>query len=105
MAGGVAELLRPTPERIQFAFRLALICASTTLVTEIYQTPDAALTAYVAFFLNRPERTTSLILSIAFTIVITVVIGIVFLVAREVADDPMLRIFSISILSFGLLLL
>ena len=105
MAESVAELLRPTPERIQFAARLALICALTTLVTEIYQTPDAALTVYVAFFLNRPERTTSLILSIAFTVVITVVIGIVFLVARQVADDPMLHVISISILSFLFLFL
>lgn len=104
MAASVAEL-KPTPGRIEFAVRLALICALTTLVTEIYQTPDAALTAYVAFFLNRPERTTSLILSIAFTVVITVVIGIVFLVARQVADDPMLRVMSIAVLSFVLLFL
>jgi multidrug resistance protein MdtO len=105
MVESVAELLKPTPERIRFAARLALICALTTWVTAIYQLPDAALTAYVAFFLNRPERTTSLILCIAFTVVITVVIGLVFLLARQIADDPMLHVISISVLSFVFLFL
>ena len=37
------RLLAPNPERLEFAARIALICALTTLVTEIYQTPYAAL--------------------------------------------------------------
>jgi multidrug resistance protein MdtO len=52
--GRLAELLRllmPFPRRLEFAVRLALICALTTLVVEIYQTPDPALTVYVVFFL------------------------------------------------------
>src|SRR6266850_2507012 len=48
------SLLRPFPGRLEFAARLALICALTTLVVEIYQTPDPALTAYVAFFVTIP---------------------------------------------------
>jgi multidrug resistance protein MdtO len=48
-------LLMPFPGRLEFAVRLALICALTTLVVEIYQTPDPALTAYVAFFLIKPD--------------------------------------------------
>jgi multidrug resistance protein MdtO len=99
------ELLQATPEQLGFAARLALICALTAALTAIYQTPDPALTAYCAFFLNRPERTTSLILSIAFTIVITVVIGLVFLAAKGLADEPMLRVISIALISFGLLFL
>lgn len=98
-------LLKPTPERLEFTTRLALICALTMLVAEIYQTPDAALTAYIAFFLNRPERALSVILSIVFTIVITVVIGLVFLVAQGVLDDPLWRVVSIAVISFGMLFL
>src|SRR2546423_14479335 len=48
--GRLAELLRllmPFPGRLEFATRLALICALTTLVVEIYQTPDPALTSAV----------------------------------------------------------
>ncbi len=93
------------PERWEFTARLALICVLTTLVTEIYQTPEPALTAYVAFFLNRPERTLSLIMSVALTLVISIVIGLVFLVAKVVADDPLWRVSSIAVISFGLLFL
>lgn len=102
---GWLELLRPSPARWEFALRLALICALTTLVTQIYQTPDPALTAYVAFFINRPGRTPSLIMSVALTVVVSIVIAIVFLVAQGVADDPMWRVASIATISFGLLFL
>jgi multidrug resistance protein MdtO len=47
--GRLAELLRllmPFPGRLEFAVRLALICALTTLVVEIYQTPEPALTTF-----------------------------------------------------------
>jgi multidrug resistance protein MdtO len=99
------RLLGPSPERLELATRLALICSLTTLVTEIYQTPDAALTVYVAFFLNRPERTVSLILSVAFMIIITVLIALIFLVANVVTDDAMWRVISIAVISFCILFL
>src|ERR1700733_7699744 len=102
---GLFALLAPRPGRVEFTFRLALICALTALVTAVYQTPEPALATYIVFFLNRGDRTTSVIMNIALTVVITVVIGLVFLVARLVADDAMWRVVSITLLSFGLLFL
>ena len=99
------RLLAPNPERLEFATRLALICALITLVTEIYQTPEPALTAYFAFFFNRPERTESLILCVVLTLVVAVVIGLIFVVANLVLDDAMWRVISIAVISFGLLFL
>jgi multidrug resistance protein MdtO len=99
------RLLGPSPERLELATRLALICSLTTLVTEIYQTPDPALTVYVAFFLNRPERTVSLILSVAFMLIITALIALIFLVANVVTDEPMWRVISIAVISFCFLFL
>ncbi|MGA8170630.1 MAG: FUSC family protein [Methylocystis sp.] len=107
-AGQLEQLLRqlePFPGRLEFAARVAAICALTALVVEIYQTPDAALTIYVVFFLNKPDRTTSLILSLAFVLLITLIIGVVFLVAMVVIDDPSWRVASMTMLSFGLLFL
>ena len=49
----IVRLLAPRPGRFELAIRLAVICALTVLVVEIYQTPDAALTVYVVFFLNQ----------------------------------------------------
>jgi multidrug resistance protein MdtO len=99
------RLLAPQPGRVEFASRLALICALTVLVAEIYQTPEPALTAYIVFFLNRDSRTLSLILCVVLVLLITVIIGTVILVARMVLDDPMWRVISMALISFGLLFL
>src|SRR5215469_7431312 len=99
------RLLAPNPEQLEFATRLALVCALTTLVTEIYQTPEPALTAYFAFFFNKPERTESLILSVALPLVIAVLIALIFLVANLVVDDAMWRVIAIAVISFVLLFL
>src|SRR5262249_27100550 len=99
------RLLAPNSEQLEFATRLALICALTTLVTEIYQTPEPALTAYFAFFFNRPERTESLVLSLVLPLVIAVLIAVIFLVSNLVVDDAMWRVISIAAISFALLFL
>ena len=101
----VVNLLRPRPGRLSFAARLALICALTTLVAEIYQTPDPALTVYIAFFLNKPDRAESLILDIALTILITVLVGLLMLLTMLVIDAPLWRVAAMSALSVGILTL
>ncbi|MGA7384036.1 MAG: FUSC family protein [Methylocella sp.] len=106
--GRLAELLRllmPFPGRLEFAVRLALICALTTLVVEIYQTPDPALTVYVAFFLIKPDRGTSLVLSIVMVVLISLIITSVILVAIIVIDEPVWRVASMAAISLGLLFL
>src|ERR1700732_2898494 len=106
--GRLAELLRllmPFPGRLEFAVRLALICVLTTLVVEIYQTPDPALTVYVVFFLNKPDRGTSLILNIGMVVLISLIITSVVLVAIIVIDEPVWRVASMAAISLGLLFL
>jgi multidrug resistance protein MdtO len=98
-------LLRPFPGRLEFSIRLALACALTTLVVEIYQTPDPALTAYVAFFVMKRDRMESVIISIVLTILISLLVGILMLVATAVIDQPLWRVISITVVSFGLLFL
>ena len=87
----------------ELATRLAVICALTVLVVEIYQTPDAALTVYVVFFLNRGDRAVSLILNFVLVALITVIIGFVLLVAMVVINDPMWRVISMTAISIGIL--
>ncbi|HLY55585.1 MAG TPA: fusaric acid resistance protein, partial [Stellaceae bacterium] len=99
------HLLLPFPGRFEFALRLALICALTTLVTEIYQTPEPALTTYVAFFLIKSDRATSFILDLVMLVLISVVIGLIMLVAMAVLVEPLWRVASIATISFLLLFL
>src|SRR6266566_6334301 len=101
----LARLLAPLPGRFEVATRLALICALTVLVAEIYQTPDPALTVYIVFFLNREDRAMSLILNVVLLLLITLIIGFIILVAMAVADDPMWRVISMAAISFCFLFL
>ncbi|MEJ0024783.1 MAG: FUSC family protein [Rhizomicrobium sp.] len=98
-------LLAPAPGRLEFATRQALICALTALVVEIYQTPDAALTIYLVFFLNKADRATSLVMNVVLLLLVTTVIALVIGVAMLVIDAPAWRVASIAALSFGLLFL
>jgi multidrug resistance protein MdtO len=100
-----ARLLGPTPGRLQFAGRLALICALTTLVVEYYRTPEPALTAYVAFFFIKPDRATTVALSIIMVLLISLVVAMLLPIVMAVADDPVRRVGAMALLSFGLLFL
>lgn len=99
----IIRLLAPSPIRLEFSTRLAIICALTALVAQIYQTPEPALTIYVAFFLNREDRALSLILNVALLGLLTLIIGYIIFVAIAVADDPMWRVIAIAATSFCLL--
>src|SRR5262249_44217347 len=99
------RLLAPSPERWEFSLRQALICVLTALVVLTYQTPDAALTVYVVFFLNKPDRVMSLILNVLFLVVITFTIGLVLVTTMLVIDAPVWRVASIATISFALLFL
>lgn len=106
-AGRAAAIWRaivtPSPERIEFSLRIALICALTTLVAETYQTLSIALTAYIVFFLNRPDRTSSLVFNVAFTVIITIVIALVLGIAILVINEPALRVAAMAMFSLAML--
>ncbi|MDN7499248.1 FUSC family protein [Burkholderia gladioli] len=105
---GPRELLRllaPFPGRAAMAWRIALICAVTVLVASVYGTPEAALSAYVVFFLNRADRVTSSLLAVALMLIVTIVIALVLGVAILSIDYAILRVACMVVLSVGLLYL
>src|SRR5262245_59200026 len=107
-AGSFAQLgrlLGPRPGRLAFAARLALICALTTLVVMIYQTPSAALTVYIVFFLNKPDRAQSLLLNVVFVVLMTLILGFTTLVAMAVLDEPLARLASMTVICVAVLFL
>src|SRR5579859_1731630 len=101
----VLRLLGPAPGRLEFATRLALICALTTLAAEFYRLLDPALMVYVVFFLNKPDRATSLVTNLILLVLITLVIGLIILVSLAVMDLPLWRVVAIALISFCLLFL
>ena len=103
--GEVLRLLAPTPGRAEITTRIAVICALTALVTSIVTTPWAAISAYVVFFMIRPDRVTSIVLSIAMLLLVTVVLGLIIVIAIFCMDDPLWRVVWMVVLSVGLLFL
>jgi len=99
----IIALLAAAPFRLEFAVRLALICVLTVLVAEVYQTPEPALTAYVGFFVVKPDRMTSIILSLVLLLLISIIIGLLFLIVTLIVDSIFWRVVSMALLSFGLL--
>ncbi|HEX3635685.1 MAG TPA: FUSC family protein [Paraburkholderia sp.] len=99
----VLKLLAPYPGRAAMAARIALICALTAFVTSAYGTPEAAISAYVVFFLNRPDRVLSVVLGSALLVLVTLVVGLVMVVAMFALDEPLWRVACITVLSFGFL--
>jgi multidrug resistance protein MdtO len=98
-------LFAATPGRRAFALRQALACAAVAWVVEFYQTPDAALTVYVVFFLNAADRMTSVVMSVVELLLVTLVIALVLVVAIFTIDDAMARVACMGVLSFGWLFL
>ncbi|WP_241022658.1 FUSC family protein, partial [Burkholderia sp. Se-20373] len=101
----VLRLLAPFPGRTSIAVRVALICALTALVTAAYGTPEAALSAYVVFFMIRADRVTSVVLAAALLVIVTIVIGLVLGIAIFSIDYSILRVACMAVLSVGLLYL
>ena len=103
LVSSVAELLAPAPGRLEYAARLALVCALTVLVVETYQTPDPALTAYLAFFVIKPDRASSAALGLVLVVVMTATLIMTLMVVTVVIDDPFRRVVAMTALSFCLL--
>ncbi|WP_051956165.1 FUSC family protein [Beijerinckia mobilis] len=101
----LADLLAPFPGRLAFAVRIGLICALTVLIAETYETLEPALSAYIVFFLNKEDRVSSLIMHIAGLVLISLIIGLVFLLAILVIDYPVWRVLTMMLVSFIVLFL
>jgi multidrug resistance protein MdtO len=101
----VLARLRPAPGRAAFTVRIALICALTAGAVAAFGTPDAALTIYVVFFLNRGDRTASIVASVAMLLLMTFILGFSMIAAILVVNSPIMRVAAIALISFCLLFL
>lgn len=101
----IVALLAPFPGRSALTTRMALICALTVLITSTYGTPEAAISAYIVFFINRSDRVSSVIGSVGAMVLVTVVVGLVLLVAMFSVNVPAVRLACMAVLSFAMLFL
>ena len=98
-------ITEPSPGRFTFAVRLALICTLVAMFAEVYKTPEIALTVYVVFFLNKSDRTSSMLLTVAIVLIITAVVGIILLIAPPLLANSGLRVLNMALISFVMMFL
>jgi multidrug resistance protein MdtO len=96
-------LLRAFPGRAGFAVRLALICALSAGVSLLFRAPEAALAVYVVLFMNKPDRASSLLGSLALTVVISLVIVVMVGICALVLEHPAWRLANMVAVSLLLL--
>ncbi|MDQ0143183.1 FUSC family protein [Cupriavidus necator] len=101
----IGALLAPFPGRAAATTRIAVASTLTVLITAMYGTPEAALSAYVIFFVNRADRTSSIVLSLALLVLVSLIVGLVIVLGGATLDYPMLRVACMAALSAGLLFL
>jgi multidrug resistance protein MdtO len=96
-------IAEPSPGRLAFAVRIALTCTLVAILAETYTTPEIALTVYLVFFLNKPDRMSSMLLTIAIMVLITLIVGLLLLLAEPVWASPAVRVFAMASISFVML--
>jgi len=101
----IGALLAPFPGRAAATTRIAAASTLTALVAAIYGTPEAAISAYVIFFINRADRTSSIVMSVGMLVLVSIIVGLVIVLARFTLDSDLLRVACMAVMSAGLLFL
>ncbi|PLP97233.1 FUSC family protein [Cupriavidus pauculus] len=101
----MGALLAPFPGRAAAATRIAAASTLTALIAAIYGTPEAAISAYVIFFINRADRTSSIVMSVGMLVLVSVIVGLVIMLAGFTLDSALLRVACMAVVSAGLLFL
>lgn len=101
----IGTLLAPFPGRAAATTRIAAASTLTCLIAAIYGTPEAATSAYVIFFINRADRTSSIVMSVGMLVLISLIVGLVIVLAGLTLDSALLRVACMAVASAALLFL
>jgi multidrug resistance protein MdtO len=93
------------PGRLAQTWRIALVCALTTMVAAVYQIPEAALSCYLVFFVMKADAAESSILAVALTVLVGMMLVILVLLTQWTIDVPAMRLVALVVASLILLYL
>ena len=93
--------LKPTTGRGNYALRLTLTCGVLILLFMTLHIPLLAVAIIVAFYLSQSNVVTISMLSIAFFLLLSVVIGIIVLMLKFTYEYPLVRLVCSSLLFFA----
>ncbi len=88
------------PGRVAMAWRVAALCALMAMVAMIYGIPESAISCYLIIFVMKPDGVESMVMAIAITILVSLVVGLVFLLIHFTLEAAPLRMAALIISSF-----
>jgi len=95
------EELAPFPGRLGRVLRMTVLCVAVVIVCMAWQIPEAALAAYLIFFVSKDDAGSSAIEGLALIVVVVLAVALAFVVTGATADAPMLRVLTMGALIYG----
>jgi multidrug resistance protein MdtO len=106
--GGLALLCRhlaPTPGRLGNTLRIVALVLISVTISEVFQMPDAALSAYIVFFVSKDEAGSTIVGSAVAGAAVFVAIMAAIVVFMLSLSEPALRIPLIALMTFAAMFL
>lgn len=88
------------PGRVAMAWRVAALCALMAMIAMIYGIPESAISCYLIIFVMKPDGVESMVMAIAITVLVSLVVGLVFLLIHFTLEAAPLRMATLIISSF-----
>lgn len=99
--GYLQKELRATPGRGNYTLRMTISCAILIALFMSLQIPFLAIALIVVFYVSQPNVVMISLVSVAFMLVVTLVLGGVLLIIKWTYDYPLVRLVA-SVLLFSL---
>lgn len=99
------DVVDPFPGRLAQAWRIALVCALTTMMSAVYGIPEAAISCFLVFFVMKPDAAEGSLMAVGLAVLVSVVMVLLVLLTRWTIDVPALRLLVLVGVSLILLYL
>ncbi len=84
--------LAPLPGRREMTIRLVIVTVLVTIISMSLQVPEAALSAYMVFFVTKQNRVLTMLTGVLFVVGVTVAIAVCLLLLKWLIEYPGLRV-------------
>lgn len=88
------------PGRLAMACRVAVLCALMALIAMVYGIPESAISCYLIIFVMKPDAVESMVMAVAITILVSLIVGLVFLLIHFTLEAAPLRMAALILSSF-----
>ena len=73
------------------AWRVGALCALMALLAMVYQIPESAISCYLLLFVMKPDKMISMVMALAIIILVSIIIGLIFLILPYALGYPPVR--------------